>query len=74
MMTGSSENDQPKLDELISLSEAADLCGLSISHLRLLVNKREIWGKKLGRNWFTTEQAVNDYLSRGIKRGPKPKQ
>ena len=66
--------DQPKLDELISLSQAAELSGLSPSHLRLLVSEVEIWGKKLGRNWFTTEQAVREYIARGIKPGPKPKQ
>ena len=69
-MTG---DDQPGLDELITLSEAAKLSGLSPSHLRLLVSEKEIWGRKLGRNWFTTEQAVREYLTRGVKPGPKPK-
>jgi len=68
LMTG---DDQPGLDELITLSKAAELSGLSPSHLRLLVSKKEIWGKKLGRNWFTTEQAVREYLTRGVKPGPK---
>ena len=67
------DNYRPELDELISLSEAAELSGLSPSHLRLLVSKGEIWGRKLGRNWFTTEQAIQQYLTRGIKPGPKPK-
>ena len=69
-MTG---DDQPGLEELITLSEAAKLSGLSPSHLRLLVSEKEIWGKKLGRNWFTTEQAIREYLARGVKPGPKPK-
>ena len=64
---------QPGLDELITLSEAAEISGLSPSHLRLLVNKKEIWGRKLGRNWFTTKQAVREYLTRGVKPGPKTK-
>jgi hypothetical protein len=64
---------QPGLDELISLSQAAELSRLSPSHLRLLVSQGEIWGRKLGRNWFTTEQAVRQYLTRGVKPGPKPK-
>jgi len=68
LMTG---DDPPGLDELITLSKAAELSGLSPSHLRLLVSKKEIWGKKLGRNWFTTEQAVREYLTRGVKPGPK---
>ena len=63
--------DQPGLDDLLSLNEAAELCGLSASHLRLLVRQGEVWGKKLGRNWVTTEQAVRDYLARERKPGPK---
>ena len=65
--------DQPLLDELIPLTKAAELSGLSPSHLRLLVSSGEIWGKKLGRNWFTTAQAVREYLARDRRPGPKPK-
>lgn len=65
-------NKQPGLDELISLSEAAEISGLSPSQIRLLVSRGVIWGKKLGRNWFTTAQAVNDYLKLDRKPGPKP--
>ena len=65
--------DQPRLDELISLSEAAELSGLSPDHLRRLVRKGELWGKKLGRNWVTTVHAVNEYIARNRKPGPKPK-
>ena len=65
-------NDQPGLNELITLSEAADLSGLSPNHLRLLVSKGVIWGKKLGRNWFTTAQAIKEYLKQDRKPGPKP--
>ena len=64
---------QPKLDELISLSEAAILSGLSPSYLRLLVSNGDIWGKKLGRNWLTTQQTVKDFLAQERRRGPKPK-
>jgi excisionase family DNA binding protein len=65
-------DDQPSLDDLISLKEAADYSGMSASHVRLLVRNGEIQGKKIGRNWVTTRQAVDDYLAKGIKRGPKP--
>ncbi len=65
--------NQPSLDKLISLKMAAKLSGLSPSHLRTLVRDGEIWGEKLGgRNWYTTEQAVREYLAREIKPGPKP--
>lgn len=67
------DSDQPKLDDLIPLSKAAELSGLSPSHLRLLVSSGEMWGKKLGRNWFTTSQAVREYVARDRRPGPKPK-
>lgn len=67
------EADQPDLGDLIPLSQAAKLSGLSMSQLRLLVSRREIWGVKPGRNWYTTEQAVREYLARDVRPGPKPK-
>lgn len=68
----SDQDDQPNLEDLISLTEAAQLTGISASHLRLLVRNGEIWGKKVGRNWLTTEQAVQEYLAQSRKPGPKP--
>ena len=56
------DSDQPRLDELISLSEAAELSELSAGHLRLLASRGEIWAMKLGRNWVTTAQAVRNCL------------
>lgn len=61
--TDDSRFDQPSVDELISLREAAGLSGLSASHLRLLVSRGDIWGMKVGRNWVTTAQAVEKYLA-----------
>jgi hypothetical protein len=66
-------NDQPSIDDLITLSEAAKRSELSPNHLRLLVSTGEIWGKKLGRDWFTTEEVVREYLARDRRPGPKPK-
>lgn len=62
-----------KLDELISLRQASKLSGLSPNHLRLLVGKGLIWGKKIDSFWVTTEKAVKDYQSLGKRPGPKPK-
>jgi excisionase family DNA binding protein len=56
-------------DTPISLQEAAELSGLTQPHLAHLIRKGELLGKKIGRNWVTTAQAVNEYLARGIKRG-----
>jgi len=66
-------SNQPSLEELISLAEAAEQSGLSPVHLRRLVSSGEIWGKKLGRNWFTTAQAVRQYLARDRRPGPRSK-
>jgi hypothetical protein len=67
------ECDQPSLDQLISLRDAGELSGLSTSQLRLLVSRGDIWGVKLGRNWVTTAQAVEEYMARDRRPGPKPK-
>jgi hypothetical protein len=66
-------SDQLELGALISLNEAAEFSGLSQRHLRLLAGRGEIWGKKLGRDWFTTTQAVREYLARDRRPGPKAK-
>lgn len=64
---------QPRWDELITLQEAAKLSGLSYSHVRYLARENEIWAQKLGRDWFTTEKAVQKYLARDRRPGPKSK-
>ena len=71
--TPNKETSQPGLDELISLQEAAELSGLSTSHLRLLVSRGNMWGIKLSRSWFTTAKAVQEYVAQGHRPGPKPK-
>jgi excisionase family DNA binding protein len=65
--------EQPELNDLISLQEAAKLSGLSSDHLRRLVEHGDLWGKKIGRNWVTTIQAVEIYLAKDRRRGRKPK-
>lgn len=62
---------QPNLNDLITLHEAAELTGFSISHLRLLARKGTIWATRLGHNWFTTPQSVQDYLAQERRPGPK---
>lgn len=64
---------QPRLDELISLKEAAKLSGLSYSHIRYLARNGELNARKLGRDWVTTEQAVKKYIASDHRPGPKPK-
>lgn len=58
-------------DEFISIPQSAEISGLSHSHLRLLIRRGEIRGKKLGRDWFTTIAALNEYMSKNRHPGPK---
>ena len=67
------DNNLPSSEELISLSQAAEMSGLSPSYMRRLVSKGEIWGMKIGRNWVTTGKAVQVFIVRDRKPGPKPK-
>ena len=73
-MTEDENDKQPKLDKLISLSEAAEFSGLSVSFIRRLVGDGRIWGMKIGRNWITTEDAIKKYLAMDRRPGPKPKE
>ena len=72
-MTDKNGIDQPTLEDLIPLSKAAEISGLSPDHLRRLAGQGDLWAQKIGRNWVTTEQAVQEYLSRDRRSGPKKK-
>lgn len=61
-----------KIEDLISLAQASKISGLSSVHLRYLVATGNLWGKKIGRNWLTSENALDGYLSRS-KRPGRPK-
>ena len=65
-------DEQPNLKELITFGEAARLSGFTDRYLRKLASENRLWAVKLGRNWFTTEQAVKEYLAKTRKPGPKP--
>jgi hypothetical protein len=69
----SDQKKNPELDELITFTQAAKLSGFTDRHLRHLAKTGDMWAKKLGRNWFTTARAIQDYLSQTRKTGPKPK-
>lgn len=66
-------SDKPSIQDLIPLNVAAQISRLSHGHLALLIRKGELWGKKIGRDWLTTKEAVLDYLASNPKPGPKPK-
>ena len=64
--------NQPSLDELITLSEASRISGLSHDHLRRLAGRGDLKAKKMGRDWVTTERSVKEYLAQNRRPGPKP--
>ncbi len=67
------QSEIPDIEDLISLNKAAEISGLTQPHLALLIRQDELWGTKLGgRNWFTTKSAVEEYLARDRRPGPKP--
>ncbi len=59
--------------KLISVSEASHISGLTTGFIRRMLRTGEIDGVKIGRNWLTTREAIQDYLKRERRPGPKPK-
>ncbi|MEK7525715.1 MAG: hypothetical protein AAB561_01730, partial [Patescibacteria group bacterium] len=51
-----------KKDNLVSLFEASKLAPYSQEYISLLVRRGKIFGQKIGRNWFTTTEAVEEYV------------
>lgn len=50
------------LKKVISLSEASKIYGYHSDYLSSLIRKGEIKGKKVGGSWFTTKEAIQEYL------------
>ncbi|MBI2676831.1 MAG: hypothetical protein HYX21_02715, partial [Candidatus Yanofskybacteria bacterium] len=48
----------------ISMLEASRLCSYSQEYLSLLARKKQIFSKKIGRNWCTTAEAVAEYVEK----------
>src|SRR3989344_3431115 len=49
--------------QYISLQEASQSCSYSQEYLRLLVRQGKIFGKKIGRNWYTTKDSLAEYTN-----------
>lgn len=58
------------VEELLPIKQLASE-KLSASHIRLLLRSGKIKGKKIGRDWFCTKEAIEKYLQLGVKPGPK---
>src|SRR3989338_4728721 len=48
--------------QFISMMEASKLCSYSQEYLSLLARRGKIFSKKIGRNWYTTREAIDEYL------------
>jgi len=51
-------------NDYISMFEASKLCSYSQEYLGLLARRGKLEAKKIGRNWFTTEKNLKEYLSK----------
>ena len=72
--THQSENVyDPPVSELLSVSQTTKITGWTRQHISLLMRDNKLWGIRIGRNWFTTKQSIDDYLALEIKPGPKPR-
>jgi excisionase family DNA binding protein len=68
--------------EILNMDEACLLLGVSIKTFHKVLREGEIPGRKIGREWKFSRQALidwvgsaqaRDFLDVGKKRGPKPK-
>lgn len=49
-------------EELISVSEAAAIAGMTRQHVGRLIREGKLRARKVGRAWVTTRAAVKEYL------------
>ena len=60
-------------EEWLTTDQAAELSGLSPPHIRYLLRNGKMRGKKFGRDWVTTQSAIEEYLATNPRPGRKPK-
>lgn len=58
-------------EEYITVSEAAERYGISESHLRYLLRKKRIKGRKSGGTWLLIGRSVVEYKKRMEELGKK---
>lgn len=55
----------------ISVSEASQISGFTPAWIRRLLIRGEIVGFKIGRDWRLTREALQEYLDKERRPGPK---
>lgn len=61
------------MSEWITVKEAAEYTGYTPSHVRFLLRTGLVKGQRFGRDWFTTQEALDEYLATNPRPGPEPK-
>ena len=61
------------MSEWISVKEAAEYTGYTPRHIRILLARGLVEGRKFGRDWFTTKKNLDEYLATNPRPGPKTK-
>ena len=59
-------------EELIPLSEAAAMSGMTRQHIAFLARKGKLRAQRVGRIWVTTPAAVEEYIGDLEKRSKDP--
>ena len=72
-MVASRMDSESMSEKHLTLIEAAEISGYTPSHLRYLVRTGRLEGIKLGRDWFTTIEALERYKATDPHPGPKPR-
>ena len=73
MQTNQDDTYDPRVSELLTVKQASDMTKMSREHLALLMRTGKLWGVKLGRDWYTIQEALDAYLAQNNRPGPKRK-
>ncbi|MSP12837.1 MAG: DNA-binding protein [Chloroflexi bacterium] len=71
--TGKRDPLEDLTKKLISVTEASQISGLTVSYIRRMIRAKQVWGVKIGRSWLTTREAIQEYMKQDRRRGPKPR-
>jgi len=58
------ENNKEADNNYISLAKAAEICNYSQEYLSLRARQGKLKAVKMGRNWFTTQEWLDEYVSK----------
>ena len=61
--------EELKASDLVTLKEAAAYSGFAYGYLLQLARRGRLKARKLGMQWFTTREDVDEYIASRQKRG-----